>query len=68
MAVKPVKDSWYRTKRHIWRILCNKNKVKFKYVMKWFAYLVQHPGSPAEVAIIFKGRQGLEKDLFLPSL
>jgi len=61
MAVKPIKGSWYRTKRHIWRILCNKNKVKFKYVMKWFAYLIQHPGSPAEVAIIFKGRQGAGK-------
>lgn len=60
-AVQPKKGSWRYTIRHIYRVLCNRDKVKFKYVMKWFAYLVQFPGSPAEVAIIFKGKQGAGK-------
>jgi len=61
LTITPTKGSWYYTKRHIWRILCNKNKEKFKYVMKWFAWMVQNPGDRSEVAIIFKGLQGAGK-------
>jgi hypothetical protein len=60
---KPEKklNSWRYTLRHIYFILCNKDKTKFKYVMRWFAWCVQNPGKRAEVAIIFKGKQGAGK-------
>src|SRR5690606_17181872 len=47
--------------RHIYRILCNKDKESFKYVIKWFAWMVQNPEKRAEVAIVFKGKQGAGK-------
>lgn len=55
------KTKWPLTKRHIYRILCNSNPVKFKYFIKWLAWLVQNRDDPAEVAVIFKGEKGAGK-------
>lgn len=52
---------WKQTKKHIWKVLCNKNKQKFKYMIKWFAWMVQNPGERAEVAIVLKGKEGAGK-------
>lgn len=60
-SCEPRKGSWRHTRKHIWKILCNKDKIKFKYVIKWFAWLIQNPHERAEVAIIFKGKQGAGK-------
>jgi hypothetical protein len=63
--VEPKKGTWKRAKKHIWNILCNKDPVIFKYVMKWFVWCVQNPHERAEVALIFKGKQGAGKGLIL---
>lgn len=60
-SVAPKKGSWYYTSRHIYRILCNADKEKFKYVIKWLAWTVQNPDKQAEVAIVFKGKRGSGK-------
>jgi Family of unknown function (DUF5906) len=60
-AIEPAKGSWKRTKRHIWKILCNKDKNKFRYFIRWLAWSVQNPGTRAEVAVIFKGKKGAGK-------
>lgn len=61
LNVIPIRGSWRRTKRHIWRVLANKNKEKFKYIIKWFAWMLQNPGERAEVAIVLKGKEGAGK-------
>lgn len=60
---KPEKkvNAWKHTRKHIWSILSNKEKLKFKYIMRWFAWCVQNPDQRAEVAIIFKGKEGAGK-------
>lgn len=67
-ACKPVKGSWRLTKRHIWSVLCNKNKEKFKYFMRWLAWTVQNPGIRAEVACVFKGKKGAGKGFIFTQL
>lgn len=61
MSVVPTKGCWKRTLRHLYKVLCNGDSVKFKYTVRWFAWLVQNPGERAEVAIIFRGKEGAGK-------
>ncbi len=56
---------WKKTRKHIWDILCNKDPVKFKYVIRWFAWMIQNPDKRAEVALVFKGKQGSGKGIIL---
>lgn len=60
-SVEPKKGSWKLTRKHIYNILCNKDKIKFKYTIKWLAWAIQNPGNRAEVAVIFKGKKGAGK-------
>jgi hypothetical protein len=64
----PAKGSWKYTRKHIWKILCNKEKAKFKYVIRWIAWALQNPGKPAEVAVVFKGKQGAGKGFIFSQL
>lgn len=59
--VEPKKGNWSRTLRHIYKILCKSDSVKFIYFMKWLAWAVQNPDKQAEVAIILKGEKGTGK-------
>jgi hypothetical protein len=61
LGVTPKKGNWRNIRRHIWKVLCNGDKVKFKYLMRWLAWAVQNPGKRAEVAIILKGKKGAGK-------
>lgn len=64
-GVEAKKGCWKKTFKHIYTILCNRDKDKFSYVIKWFAWSVQNPGSPPEVAVIFKGKKGAGKGVIL---
>jgi len=64
LSITPVKGSWKKTRRHVWKILCNKDPVKFKYFFRWFAWTMQNPDKRAEVAVIIKGKQGAGKGFF----
>src|SRR5262249_16163492 len=67
-AVEAKKGSWKLTKKHIWMVFCNKDKKKFKYVMRWPAWLVQNPGSRAESVLIFRGKRGAGKGFLFTQL
>lgn len=67
-AILPIKGSWKKLRKHIYVVLCNKDKRKFKYVIKWLAWSVQNPGERAEVALIFKGRKGAGKGIILQAM
>ena len=60
-GVKPIKGSWRLMIRHIHRVLCKKDKVRFKYVMRWLAWAVQNPGKPAQSCIVWQGKKGAGK-------
>lgn len=64
-SVTPAKGNWKRMRTHVWDVMCNKDKTKFKYVMRWFAWCVQNVSERAEVAVIFKGKQGAGKGILM---
>lgn len=41
-----------RVLRHIWQIICKRDKIKFKYFMRWLAWAVQNPDRHAEVVVV----------------
>ncbi len=48
--------------RHIYRHTCSRHKTNFKYLMKWCAWIFQHPDQHTEVAVMLLGeRQGSGK-------
>ena len=43
--------------RHIKQLICKNDKNKFRYLIKWLAWLVQHPDRHAEVVVSHHGRR-----------
>jgi hypothetical protein len=41
-----------RLLRHIWEIICKRDKIKFKYIIRWLAWSVQNPDRHAEVVVV----------------
>lgn len=39
---------------HIWKIICKKDRQKFKYLIMWLGWGVQNPDCAAEVAVVIK--------------
>lgn len=48
---------------HMFRNICSNTEQYFEYLMSWMARAVQQPASPGEVAIVFRGAQGVGKSL-----
>jgi hypothetical protein len=46
---------------HIKTNVCGNVKEYYEYLLKWMARGVQHPDSPGEVAVVFRGDQGTGK-------
>jgi hypothetical protein len=46
-----------RLMRHIWEIICRCDKTKFKYLIRWLAWLVQNPDKHPETVIVLKSRK-----------
>jgi hypothetical protein len=63
-GVQPKAGSWRRLRRHIWKVLACKNKKHFRFIMLWTAWCLQNPALMAEVALVFRGNQGVGKSLF----
>src|SRR5262249_22347044 len=63
-AVSP-KKGWQnqrRLLRHIREVICAGDKVAFKYLIGWLAWLIQHPDRRAETMIVLKSaKQGTGK-------
>ena len=48
---------------HIFRYMCDADKVVFTYLQKWIAYMIQYPSRRPDVAILFVSDQGMGKDM-----
>lgn len=53
-AVQPKQGSWRRMRRHIYRVICGRDRGAFKYLMRWLAFCVQFPGTAAEVMVVLR--------------
>lgn len=60
-ACEPKPGSWRSTLKHVYFILCNGDRSKFRYFIKWLAWCVQNPATQAEVCVVFKGKEGAGK-------
>lgn len=47
----------WRLLRHIWKIICRRDKAKFKYLIRWLAWAVQNPDRHSEVIVVLKSRK-----------
>lgn len=63
-SVQPVAGDWSHMQRVIRDVLCSGNEAYYQYVLKWAAYMVQHPERQAEVALVFRGEKGTGKGTF----
>jgi hypothetical protein len=43
--------------RHIWEVICRRDKAKFKYLIRWLAHAVQYPDKNPGTVIMLKSRQ-----------
>ena len=63
-AVEPDQKDWRHCKRfieHMFRVVCNRDRTKFRYLIRWMAWSVQHPEKQGEVAFVMRGPQGTGK-------
>lgn len=61
LAYEPKQGSWGYLRELIEENLCNGDPVQYNYVLNWCADMLQHPGKPAEVALVFRGLKGTGK-------
>jgi Family of unknown function (DUF5906) len=70
-AVKP-SEGWRKQRRlmhHIWIVICRRNSEKFRYLIFWLAWCVQHPNKAPEVVVVLKSRvQGTGKTTVLVAM
>lgn len=67
-GVEPQKGSWHYMKKHIYEVICNGDPTKFKFMMRWMAFLFQRPGERPEVAVVLKGKKGAGKGILFTEL
>ncbi|WP_380785643.1 DUF5906 domain-containing protein [Sphingomonas sp. R86521] len=67
-SVEPEAGDWSLMKRLMSDVLCGGDHANLDYVLKWAAFMVQHPNAPAEVALVFKGQKGVGKGTFARAL
>jgi Family of unknown function (DUF5906)/Primase C terminal 2 (PriCT-2) len=62
-AVKPVKGDWSIMKGHIYRNLCSRNALHFRWFMAWLAQKVQQPHIKLGTAVVLTGLEGVGKSV-----
>lgn len=60
-AVTPKAGSWTYLQELTEKVLCAGNSEHAAYVFKWMAFMFQKPGTSPEVAITFRGGEGVGK-------
>lgn len=60
-AVAPKPGDWSKLRAHIREIVTGGDAAVDSYVMHWLANMVQNPGEPGHVALVFRGERGTGK-------
>ena len=60
-AVEPKPGNWSIMRELIEQVLCSGDRASSDYVLRWMAFMFQHPGTSPEAAITFRGREGTGK-------
>lgn len=60
-AVAAAPGDWSLIRRHIHEVLASGNEEHGDYIIRWIAWMLQHPDKPAEVALVLRGEKGVGK-------
>jgi Family of unknown function (DUF5906)/Bifunctional DNA primase/polymerase, N-terminal len=63
-GIEPAPGDWSRMQQHIFEVLASGDSEYEQYILNYAAWCVQHPGTPAEVALVFKGPEGTGRGIF----
>ncbi len=63
-GVDPKQGDWTLIKAHIYDVLANGNRELGDYILRWAAWVVQHPADVPRVALVFRGDEGVGKGFF----
>jgi hypothetical protein len=67
-GVEEGEGNWSLMRSHIEEVICSGEREQIEYVMNWVAWAFQHPGEPAEVVLVLRGRMGIGKGAFTGAL
>lgn len=45
---------WSKMRRHLFRVICGGRSAEFRYLIRWLAHAVQHPGTAPGTVVILK--------------
>jgi hypothetical protein len=62
-AYQPVKGDCSKYVAHIKDNICQGKQERYDWIMRWFAYSVRHPAEPGHTCPVFKGGQGVGKNI-----
>jgi hypothetical protein len=60
-GVEPKAGEWSIIHVYLLDVVCAGDRVYYVYLLDWCAHAVQHPGQPAEVAVVLRGLKGTGK-------
>ena len=60
-GVEPRRGSWKKFRKHLFKVVCRRDKKCFKYLMRWLANAVQHPEKQGEIVVVMRGDEGVGK-------
>jgi hypothetical protein len=63
-GIKPQPGDWSLMRKHIKEVLAAGKQEVEDYILNWTAWTFQNPGTPAEVALVFRGGRGTGKGVF----
>jgi hypothetical protein len=63
-GAEPEPGDWSLMQQHIREVLASDDEEHEQYILNFAAWSVQHPGTPAEVALVFKGPEGTGRGIF----
>lgn len=65
-TVKPARGSWRLLARHLYQMVCSRDRACWKYLLRWLAHAVQHPGTaPGTVIVLRSDSEGAGKSVLL---
>jgi hypothetical protein len=60
-SIEPIEGDWNILHRFIYEIICDSDKTNYKYLLHYFAHMLQKPEEKSRVAIVFLGGEGIGK-------
>ena len=63
-GVEPADGKWDLIRELIYEVLADGDAASAEYILDWSAHMLAHPGTPAEVALVFRGPKGCGKTTF----